>query len=45
MRDEFELATRKGSDLVVNSDKTPEVQSLSSDDAQRPSSGDCSELS
>ena len=29
MRDVFESATRKGSDLVVNSDMTPEVQSLS----------------
>ena len=29
MRDVFELATRKGSDPVVNSDMTPKVQSLS----------------
>ena len=29
MRDVFELATRKLSDLVVNSDMTSEVQSLS----------------
>ena len=48
----FELATRKSSDLVINSDMTVELQSLSTqfvlpagDDAQRPSSGDCSELS
>ena len=29
MRDVFELATRKGSDLVINSDMTVELQSLS----------------
>ena len=50
MRDVFELATRKGSDLVINSDMTVELQSYTvvlhaGDDAQRPSSGDCSELS
>ena len=29
MRDVFELATRKGSELVINSDMTAELQSLS----------------
>ena len=29
MRDVVELATRKGSDLVINSDMTVELQSLS----------------
>ena len=29
MRDVFELATRKGSDPVINSDMTVELQSLS----------------
>ena len=28
MRDAFEIATRKASDLVINSDMTVEVQSL-----------------
>ena len=52
MKEVFDLATRKGADPVNASDITGELQSLSTqlysnagDDAERSSSGDCSELS